>query len=114
MEEEKKRKLKQHILEKLESLKKEIASFKQLTKPISPDNAIGRLTRMEAISNKSINEAALEKSKNTLTKLERILATIDEPGFGCCSQCEEPIAYARLMAVPESDLCIQCAKKLDA
>ena len=78
----------------------------------SPDNAIGRLTRMEAINSKSINEAALNHAKQTLSKMERALMMIDNPDFGLCRECEEPIPLGRLMIVPESDLCVQCAQAI--
>ena len=111
MESEQKQKLKQHIKTEIEGIKKGIASFKKLTRPIAPDNAIGRLTRMEAINSKSINEAALSKLKNTLPKLERALIKIDAPEFGLCGECEEPIPFARLMIMPQADLCVQCAEE---
>ena len=63
LETEKREKLKNHIKEKIEGLKENIKSYQLLTQPISPDNAIGRLSRMEAINSKSINEAALDNSK---------------------------------------------------
>ena len=106
-----KKKLENHIREKIEVLKENIISYKQLTKPIPPDNSIGRLTRMEAISSKSINEAALRSANNTLSKLERVLKTINDPDFGLCRECEEPIPFARLMIVPETDMCVECADK---
>ena len=31
--------------------------------PIAPENAIGRVSRMDAINNKSVNEAALKKAE---------------------------------------------------
>ncbi len=110
METEKREKLKDHIEKKIDGLKEDIESYKMLTRPISPDNAIGRLTRMEAINSKSINEAALNKAKQTLSKIERALPMINNPDFGLCGKCEEPIPFARLMIVPESDLCVQCAE----
>ena len=110
LETEKRKKLKKHIKEKIENLKKDIKNYQLLTQPVSPDNAIGRLTRMEAINSKSINEAALNKSKQTLSKMERALTMINDPNFGLCRECEEPIPFARLMILPESDLCIQCAE----
>ena len=109
MEYEKRKALKAHILEKIEALKIDIQSFHTLSRPVAPDNAIGRLTRMEAINSKSINEAALNKAKQTLTRIERVLTMIDDPDFGLCCECEEPIPFARLMIVPESNLCVQCA-----
>lgn len=114
METEKKEKLKKVIKETIGRVKKDIKSYEQLTKPVSPDNAIGRLTRMEAINSKSINEAALNKSKYTLAQLERSLTKIDNPDFGLCRECEEPIPFARFMAVPETDLCVQCAQHVNS
>ena len=113
MEKDRQRQLKVNIKEKLDGIKKDIASYELLTKPVSPDNAIGRLTRMEAINSKSINEAALRKAKYTRQKLERALAKIDDPDFGLCRECEEPIPTARLMILPETDLCVQCAEILN-
>jgi DnaK suppressor protein len=112
VETEKREKLKDHIKKKIEDLKKDITSYQLISRPVSPDNAIGRLTRMEAINSKSINEAALKKSKQTLLKMERALMLINDPDFGLCRECEEPIPFARLMIVPESDLCVQCAEAL--
>lgn len=112
MENDQKMKLKENIKEKMKAMKKNIVAYKLLTKPISPDNAIGRLTRMEAINSKSINEAALEKAKDTMLKLERALVKIDTPDFGLCSECEETIPPGRLMVLPETDLCIRCAENM--
>ena len=52
---------------------------------------------MEAINSKSINEAALNNSKQTLSKMERALTMIDDPDFGLCCEGEEPIPFTRLM-----------------
>jgi DnaK suppressor protein len=112
MQEADKEKLAGQIREKIETVKKDIDSYAELTQPIAPDDAIGRLTRMDAIGNKSINEAALREAKNTLAKLERALKMIDRPGFGTCIECEEPIPIARLMIMPESDMCVECAEEM--
>jgi len=101
LETEKREKLKDHIKKKIDGLKEDIKSYQVLSQPVSPDNAIGRLTRMEAINSKSINEATLNKAK-----------MINDPDFGLCRECEEPIPFARLMIVPESDLCVQCAEAI--
>ena len=111
MKKDKKEQLKNHITQKIAELKDDIESYKELTKPVAPDNAIGRITRMEAIGSKSINEAALRKAKKTLLRLEKVSRIIDDPDFGFCSICEEAIPFGRLMAIPESDVCVQCATK---
>ena len=104
--------LRKHILEKIEDVKGDIKSYELNTKPVAPDNAIGRLTRMEAINSKSINEAALRTSKERLVKLERAVTMLYNADFGYCKECEEPIPYARLMIVPETVFCVQCAERM--
>ncbi|NNK11339.1 MAG: TraR/DksA family transcriptional regulator, partial [Flavobacteriaceae bacterium] len=37
---------------------KRIAQYRDLSGPVSPDNAIGRVSRMDAINNKGVMEAA--------------------------------------------------------
>ena len=112
MQEAEKEKLAGQIREKIETVKKDIVSYAERTQPVVPDDAIGRLTRMDAIGNKSINEAALREARNTLAKLERALKMIDQPGFGLCVEREEPIPIARLMIMPESDMCVECAEEM--
>ena len=105
--------LRRQINSMIKSVKADIASYIQITKPVSPDNAIGRLTRLEAMNAKSINEAALRMSANRLERLERALTSLYDPDFGCCAACEEPIPFARLMIMPEAEFCVDCAEKLN-
>ena len=112
MNDEQKNQIKAAIQEKIQSLQSDIEAFKELTRPVPPDNAIGRLTRMEAISAKSINAAALAKARRTLTRLERVLPRIEDAAFGLCRACENPIPFARLMILPDADLCVPCAEEL--
>jgi len=93
-------------------LKEEIETLASETDtPIAPDNAIGRLTRMEAIESQSVFETTLGFAKERLTKLESALENIDEDYFGFCKECTEAIPMKRLMLVPETNLCIECAQK---
>ena len=112
MEKDQRLEFENKIKEKIRETKEDISNYAELAKPVSPDNAIGRITRMEAINSKSINEAALNKAKNSLVKLERALALLDDPEFGICRECGEPIPTARLIIMPESDLCVPCAEKM--
>ncbi len=111
MEPDQRERLKRHIHQRIDAVNHDIASFKAGSAPVSPDNAIGRLTRMEAINSKSISEAALAKALTTRSRLEKALRTIDSEKFGLCMHCEEPIAFARLMAMPEASLCVTCAAR---
>lgn len=103
--------LKSLIKEKICAIEEEIMELKELTKPISPENAIGRLSRMDAINNKSINEAALRKSEEKYSKLKYALTKIDEPEFGMCDRCGKPIQPQRILLMPESNYCVSCAAR---
>ena len=87
----------------------DIANLEELTKPVAPDNAIGRLSRMDAINNRSINQATLNSSRHKLTMLNKALDRIDDPEFGICADCGEPIPLGRIMIMPEANLCVRCA-----
>ena len=87
MNEQERAELKQKIIEEIRTQKHLIESFTETSKPVAPDNAIGRLTRMEAISSKGISEASLNSSKAKLVKLEKALEKINLPEFGVCARC---------------------------
>lgn len=95
----------------LKQLEEEIAELRELTKPIAPENAIGRVSRMDAINNKSINEAALRKSEEKNKQLKYALSRIDEADFGLCGRCGEAIQEGRIMLMPESNYCVRCAAR---
>jgi DnaK suppressor protein len=44
-----------------------------------------------------------------LVRTERALAKLDEGSYSICDGCGEPIAPARLEAMPDSVLCMSCA-----
>lgn len=111
MTEDQRVKIKAKIELKLKELAGQIADLEELTKPISPDNAIGRVSRMDAINNKSVAEAGLRSAKSKFNKLERALTRVDLPEFGQCSRCQQPIRVERLLFMPESTRCVNCARK---
>ena len=101
----------QHIIEEeIDKTKASIQHYKELTKPIAPENAIGRISRMDAINNKSVNEANLRRSRIKLSRLQQALNKVNDAGFGQCNYCKKPIQAARLMYLPESTSCVKCAR----
>lgn len=109
MSPEEKAQLKQKIESDLKALRADIAGLEESTQPIAPDVSLGRLTRMDAIQNKSVNEAALSESLVKLDKLKAALAKLDAPNFGVCEECGEAIAPARIEYMPETTTCVNCA-----
>jgi len=97
------------IHQEIEKTQNSIANLKELTKPIAPENAIGRVSRMDAINNKSVNDAALQKSKQKLKNLQISLSNLHDPEFGICAKCNNNIPIGRIMLMPHSRFCVQCA-----
>ncbi|PKQ45240.1 TraR/DksA family transcriptional regulator [Confluentibacter flavum] len=93
----------------IEKLEHTIIMYKNMTNPIAPDNAIGRVSRMDAINNKSVIDAALREAEQRYKKLVLVLEKVNDAGFGICRNCKQPIPEGRLMIRPESVLCVRCA-----
>lgn len=64
---------------------------------------------MDAINNKSINDAALVQARTKLDKLKFALDKCNEPDFGSCKRCGLAIPMGRLLLMPESLFCVKCA-----
>ncbi|MEN8257158.1 MAG: TraR/DksA C4-type zinc finger protein [Thermodesulfobacteriota bacterium] len=107
-------KIKERIVAEIEESKAKVAALHELSRPIAPDNAVGRLSRMEAITTKGINEAALSNAKRKLARLQHALTQVDDPDFGVCFECGEPIPIGRILLMPESTMCVQCAEEHEA
>ena len=105
----KKEEIKQNILNEISRTEKLIAEYKELTKPVAPDDAIGRITRMDAINNKSVTEASLRQAEEKLRNLERVLSRVGTSDFGICIKCGKPIPEGRIIYRPESLNCVDCA-----
>ena len=67
---EEKRDIQDRINKKMSDLQERMAEYKKLTKPIPPSEAIGRVSRMDAINNRSVNEAALKQLENQYKSLK--------------------------------------------
>ena len=109
MTEEQRIEIKESLKNSILSTQATIDSLKELTKPISPENAIGRVSRMDAINNKSVNEAALRSLINKLTLLEVAMQKVHKEDFGLCISCNQAIPIQRILLVPQSNRCVHCA-----
>lgn len=110
MDELKRKALKAKIEIALQTTENNVANLLEATQPISPENSLGRITRMDAINNKGVAEAALRSAKKKLANLSKALKKIDDPDFGTCQSCQKMINPSRLMFMPESTTCIKCAR----
>ena len=97
------------ILEEIDNTEKRIEEYREQSKPISPENAIGRISRMDAINNKSITEAALRQAEAKLSHLIQARDKVGSKEFGVCVKCKHPIPVGRILLMPESNKCVNCA-----
>lgn len=109
MKAEELKELKKLIASQIQSTEQEITELIELIKPITLDNSIGRLSRMDAINNKAINEKALRDKKHTLQKLERAEERAGKGGLDTCLRCGDDIPFGRLKFMPYTTRCVKCA-----
>jgi DnaK suppressor protein len=104
-----KKALTEKIKEKMAKIEDDLILLREMTKPVSPDDAIGRISRMDAINNKSVTEASLRNAETKLKGLKYALQSIDDPDFGICANCKRPIPEGRIILMPEKRFCTQCS-----
>ena len=111
MNSEERQELKRNMEETIAAQRTLIASLAETSKPVAPDNAIGRLSRMEALNDRAVSEASLNAARHKLSGLETALDKVDQPDFGICVGCDSPIPPGRILLMPEATLCVPCAEK---
>lgn len=104
-------KLSIQIQAKMKRLERQIIDLLEQTKPVEPDCAIGRVSRMDAINNKSVNESTLAKKQNQMRGLDIALEDLHKPDFQNCIVCGFEIPLERIFIMPESRKCLSCASK---
>ena len=98
-------------MEEIQKTEQKIVLYEEMTQPVSPDNAIGRVSRMDAINNKGVMEAALRKAKERLSGLNRHFEKLNSTEFGLCVRCGQEIPIQRIFMAPQSSFCVNCARK---
>ncbi|MFW5851814.1 MAG: TraR/DksA family transcriptional regulator [Bacteroidota bacterium] len=111
MKEEDKVEIRRIIAREIEKTSIKIEELQSFIEPISPDNAIGRVSRMDAIQNKTIYEASVRNSKERLHLLQEIQQNQYDNDFGTCKKCGQDIQIERLRLRPEIRFCARCFMK---
>ena len=79
--------------------------------PVELDQqAIGRLSRMDAMQQQSMDTAKEARRIGRLRLIEAALRRLEEGDYGYCLNCDESISDGRLKLDPTFSLCIDCAK----
>ena len=100
--------LKNLLLERRTELEKLIEDAEEGSQPVSLDQPIGRLSRMDALQQQSMSQASRQAARQGLEQVKAALQRIASGDYGYCVECEEDIDFARLQARPEAPFCIDC------
>ena len=111
MTEQERAELRSLIEQRIAELKASVPYLEEESKAVEPSVSLGRLTRMEALNDKGVNEHVLEQNRRTLEKLQNALRRVDTDVFGKCVRCGGEIPMGRLRLVPEALVCVPCAEK---
>lgn len=98
------------VKKELEELREQLPALQERMEPVSPDASIGRLSRLDNMVNQGVVEKQLSNTRVRILKLEEALKRLEEDeDFGLCAECGDPIPVRRLLAMPETELCVECA-----
>ena len=71
--------------------------------------AIGRLSRMDALQNQAMAKAQQERRDGEFARLQPALKNVESEDYGFCEDCGEEIPLGRLLLDPAARLCVDCA-----
>ncbi len=82
--------------------------------PVELDQqAVGRLSRMDAMQVHAMAEATHERRLAELTRIVGALERMDDGDYGYCVACDGKIAAKRLELDPAVPTCIKCAERAE-
>lgn len=64
--------------------------------------------------NEEVVDALGNEARRELARVRDALRRMDEGSYGLCESCGEPIAEARLRALPHARMCADCAARHEA
>jgi len=99
------------IDDRIRALDAEIAETAQSTEVISPDAAIGRLSRLDAMQAQQVALAGKRRLEEERGRLIEALGRIELGTFGRCVRCGNDIALERLEYQPDALICVPCANR---
>ena len=96
--------------EKRRELEELSALSQDARKPVELDQqAVGRLSRMDALQAQAMAQANERARKHDLVRIEMAERRLETGDYGYCRECGEVIAEGRLAIDPMAEVCIRCA-----
>ncbi|MFT5515399.1 MAG: DnaK suppressor protein [Rhodothermales bacterium] len=100
---------KRELIALADELRRQVDRPDDAASSVTVDNAIGRLTRMEAVQAQQMGEAGRRRIRARLQSIEQAIAALDAGTYGICVRCGEAIPAGRMEFRPESRTCVTCA-----
>lgn len=98
------------IRRELKDIQTQIAGLEKNLKE-KPDYGLGKGNA--AFTRRQSDRALLQRLKKRAESLKQALARLEEGSYGRCTRCGKPIHPDRLAVLPDCEICIECAQKLD-
>ena len=103
-----------HLVAMIRSEKDQLRQLSETAKdsraPVKLDQqSVGRLSRMDAMQQQSMELATEERRQHRLAALAAALRRGKSGDYGFCLKCDDKIAAGRLAGDPAVTICIDCA-----
>ena len=99
------------INDDLASLEFELKALSSQLQPIVPDCSLGDLLRSEMMHDQEVLNSTYIEAKKRYNSLLYAQRHLDDENYGLCVDCDEAIAFERVLLMPESRYCVRCAKE---
>lgn len=90
LSEDDRREIKSALQKELIKTEASIAAFREMTAPVGPENSIGRVSRIDAIQNKSVVEAALRNAEEKMIGLINMEKKLENPALASAPCAKKP------------------------
>ncbi|MGC9520329.1 MAG: TraR/DksA family transcriptional regulator [Anaerolineae bacterium] len=99
---------KEVLQRELDELEEQITGLEEALQ-VKPDYGMGKGD--PAVTQWELDQAMLERLRGHADKLRQALARLDEGTYGICERCGKRIDPNRLAVLPDTTLCVECARK---
>jgi len=99
---------------RLDAKREELISLSEISKEARDtvaldQQAVGRLSRMDAMQQQAMAEAQERTRQLDLTRIDMAERRMKDGDYGYCVDCDEEIPDARLAIDPMAEKCVRCA-----
>jgi DnaK suppressor protein len=102
--------IRQRLQDSLRAAREELA---QIEERLHDKGDYGPGTGDPLVVRWELNLARRERVESRIEELEHALERLEEGTYGVCKSCGKPIDLERLEALPQTELCIECARDSD-